>query len=687
MIHSSTHRIEKEKDLTQEQIKKVPMFSYFVERFADFVILRYEAKDFNSLTLKQKKLLYFLSEAALSGRDIIWDQNYRYNLVIRRTLEEIIKNFNGDRTSNEFKNFMVYVKQIWFANGIHHHYSNDKFKPEFSKKFFGYLIAHSPSKNFPLQKGELLTDLVERLYEFIFNPDLDNKKVSLVSDGKMVVRSAVNFYRGFSTDAEVQDFYTAKIAKANNTTTPISYGLNSRLVKKNNSSGEPQIYEEVYKINGLYGKAIEKIVYWLDKAKTVAESDLQHKSIELLIEYYQTGDLEKFNEYNILWIKDVEPRIDFINGFIENYNDPFGFRGSWESVVSIKDIKLTKKYEILAKEAKWFEDHSPIKYKKTKVQGISYKIITVITESGDSSPATPIGINLPNENWIRTKHGSKSVSLRNIEDAYEELSKSNGSLQEFYLTEQIKWIKKYGHDASRISTGLHEVIGHASGRIKEGVGNFSETLKNYSSTLEEARADLVALYYIGDPHLVDLGLVSSTDVMKAEYNIYITNGLLRQLVRIEIGKDIEQTHMRNRQLISKWVFEKGKTENIITKIDITNGENTNTYFKINNYQKLKKLFGELLVEVQRIKSEGDYAAGKSLVETYGVKVDLDLHKQVKRRWAKHDIASHTGFLNPILTPIKATNGEITNIKVSYQKNFTEQMLYYASNYSFLNTYN
>lgn len=654
-------------------------FSYFSEQFADLKILRYTIPGFESLSLQQKKLAYYLSQAALSGRDIYWDQNYKHNLTIRRILEQIMINFKGDRNSDIFQKFSVYAKRVWFSNGIHHHYANDKILPEFSKTQFKYLIKSSPSKKYPLSKGEKLEQLVERIVPIMFDPEIDDKKVCLDAGVDIVEASAVNFYDGV-TQEEIENYYQSITVVDDKT--PISYGLNSKKYKQ-----DGQILESVYKVGGMYDEAIKEIVKWLQRATTVAESDVQKASLEKLIEYYQTGDLRKFDEYNILWVQDTQSVVDAINGFIEVYDDPLGHNGSWESVVSIKDLDATAKFGVLSQEAQWFENNSPImpEHKRDVVNGVTYKIINVVQEAGASSPSTPIGINLPNADWIRENHGSKSVSLGNIEFAYDQASKET-VLHEFYLPEQQAWVKEHGDIAGRLHTGLHEVVGHASGRLEEGVLPPHNTLKNYASALEEARADLVGLYYIGDQHLVDIGVSPTVDIIKASYTQYINNGLLKQLARIELGNNIEESHMRNRQMIALWAYEHGRDENVIERVDVNTEEGMKTYFVVNDFQKLRTLFGALLREVQRIKSQGDFNAGMRLIEDYGVRVDQELHAQVKARWAKLDIAPYSGFINPLLDTVKDGSGNIVDVRVTYPKDFTGQMLYYARHYSFLPHY-
>lgn len=648
-------------------------FKYQTEQFADLGILRYRVPGFENLSFRDKELVYYLYEASLAGRDILYDQNYKYNIKIRKTLEAIVNSYNGDKNSDDFQKFLVYTKRFWFSSGLHHHYSTTKFLPEFSKEYFAELIKESDNTLLPLKDGETQEQLTAALTTIIFDPEVDAKRVNLNSDEDIIATSANNYYEGL-TQKEVEAFYNNVEDK--NDATPIWYGLNSKLVKK-----DGKVYEDVYKVGGLYSPAIEKIVFWLKKASAAAQNDLQKKTIDKLVEFYETGDLEKWDEYNILWLQDTVSTVDFVNGFIEVYGDPLGHKASYEAIVSIKDMEATKRIEAISKEAQWFEDNSPIQneYKKKDVVGISAKVITVVVESGDASPSTPIGINLPNANWIRKEHGSKSVNLGNIVYSYDKAS-AEGLLKEFAYDEtEIELSKKYGSLADNLHTDLHEVIGHASGQIKPGVSSPKQTLKNYASTIEEARADLVALYYIMDQKMVDIGVMTSLDAGRAEYQKYMRNGLMLQLNRIGLGDNIEQSHMRNRQLITHWAFEKGKAENVIEK-KLKEGK---TYFVINDYQKLRKLFGELLREVQRMTSEGDFEAAQKLVETFGVKVDTELHKEVKERYSKLNIAPYKGFINPVLKLVY--NGDkIVDVKIEYPEDFKEQMLYYGKNYSYLN---
>ncbi|WP_372745495.1 dihydrofolate reductase [Lutibacter sp.] len=644
----------------KEAIVETP-FQYEVEQFADVKILRYQIPGFENLTLNQKKLVYYLSQAGMEGRDILYDQNYRHNLKIRRALENVYQNYTGDKTSEDWLKFETYLKRIWFSNGIHHHYSNDKFKPEFSQEYFNMLLK------------ETNTELTGEAYDVIFN-DADAKKVNLDESKGLLEGSATNFYSPNITAADVDNFYASKIDK--NNATPVEFGLNSKLVK--NADGS--IEEKVWKVGGMYSASIEKIVFWLEKAVEVAENEKQATALKLLIKYYQTGDLKTWDDYNIAWATSTDGDIDYINGFIEVYNDPKAYRGSYETIVQIKDFDMSKKMAVLSENAQWFEDNSTLlpEHKKKNVVGVSYKTVNVASESGDASPATPIGVNLPNSNWIRQQHGSKSVSLGNIIEAYNQAGGTD-KLKEFAFDEaEIKAEMEYGQTADKLHTSLHEVIGHASGQINEGIGQPKETLKNYSSTLEEARADLVGLYYLPDAKLVEMKISPNAEgIGKAAYDGYIRNGLLTQLVRINLGDDIEESHMRNRQLVAAWAFEKGKAENVIEKVV----KNNKTYFVIRDYAKLRVLFGDLLREIQRIKSEGDFEAGKALVETYGVKVDQAIHKEVLARNAKFKSAPYSGFVNPVLTPVTDADGNITDIKVVQPASFTEQMLDYAKRFT------
>ncbi len=652
-------------------------FQYIADRFADAQVLRYQVPGFEQLSLQQKTLLYYLSEAALSGRDIIYDQKNKHNLAVRRTLEAIVKSYSGDRKAPEFEQLVIYAKQVWFSNGIHHDYSSKKHKPGFTLEQFAGFVKNSDAKLLPLAEGETADQLVEKLGPVILDPKTFAKRVNREAGADLVKDSANNFYEGV-TQKEVERFYK-KLAKKKDPR-PVSFGLNSKLVKNGK-----KLEERVWKVDGMYGPAIEKIVFWLEKAVTVAENDKQKAALQKLIEYYQTGDLAKFDEYNILWVQDVDSRIDVVNGFIEVYDDAMGYRGTYESVVSFRDEEASKRIRTISDNAQWFEDNSPLLegHKKKSVVGISAKVITVVMEAGDSSPTTPIGINLPNSNWIRANHGSKSVNLGNIVHAYDHARSGDGRLEEFaFSPEEVARVKAHGALAHTLEVDMHEVIGHASGQLEKGVGTPKETLKSYASALEEGRADLVALYYVMDQKLVDLGLMANLDVGKAAYDSYIRNGLLVQLSRIELGSDIEESHMRNRQMIAKWAFEKGKADNVIERVD----KDGKTYFVVRDYDKLRALFGQLLQEVQRIKSQGDFAAGKKLIETYGVKVDQDLHQQVLARWEALGVAPYAGFIQPKLTPVM--EGErIVDVKLEYPADFMQQMLEYGEKYSFLPTYN
>lgn len=637
-------------------------FNYNVEQFADVKVLRYRIPDWDKLTLKEQKLVYYLTQAGLAGRDIMWDQNYRHNLTIRKALENVYVNYQGDKSTNDWKAFEVYLKRVWFSNGIHHHYSSDKLKPEFTPDYLKQLLA------------ETSTTLEGEAFDVIFN-DTDSKKINLAKGVDNVALSAVNFYGPDVTNSDVESFY--KAMKSPDPNKPLSFGLNSQLVKENGI-----LKERVYKSGGLYGSAIDEIIKWLELAKGVAENKAQGDALGLLIDYYKTGDLQTWDDYNLAWTAATEGNIDYINGFIEVYNDPLGYKASFETIVQINDFDMSQKMKVLSDNAQWFEDNSTLmpEHKKENVVGITYKVVNVAGEAGDASPSTPIGVNLPNADWIRAAVGSKSVSLGNITDAYNN-SGSTGRLKEFANDEEeLQLAEQYGQLADKLHTALHEVVGHASGRLNPGVREPKETLRNYSSTMEEGRADLVALYYQYSPKLQELGLVDDwKKVGMAGYDGYIRNGLMTQLIRLNLGDDVEQAHMRNRQWVSSWVFEKGKADNVIEKIT----RDGKTYININDYEKLRELFGELLREVQRIKSEGDYAAAEALVETYGVKVDQSLHKEILERNKQFDSAPYSGFVNPVLVPKTNDEGEIIEINVTYPETFSEQMLEYSKHYNFL----
>ena len=666
-----------EKESVDTEKKGDVEFRFEVEQFADLRILQYQVPGFEELPLKQKQLLYYLYQASLAGRDIIYDQNYKHNLTIRRTLEEIVKHYEGERNSPEFEQFMVYTKRVWFSNGIHHHYSTKKILPDFEPEYFVSLIQGSSNGTFPLKEGQTLSNLTGTLIPYIFSEKVAMKRVNLDPDVDIIASSANNYYENV-TLKEVETFY--KSHSEDDTPTPISYGLNSKLIKENNV-----VREKVWKVDGMYSDAIKQIIIWLALAAEVAEDDQQKDVFLKLIKYYKSGDLKDFDDYNVAWVKQLDSDIDLINGFIEVYGDALGYRGAYESVLMRKDHEASKRMSTFSDNAQWFEDHAPIPdaYKKTEVKGISANVVIVIMESGDASPSTPIGINLPNAGWIRKAHGSKSVSLSNIIHAYGAVSAGGGYMDEFgYSKEEKERYKEYGSLAHTLLVDLHEVIGHASGQIKDGVGTPKETLKNYASTLEEGRADLFGLYFIMDQKLIDLGLMNTMDVAKTEYDNYISNGMMWQLKRIELGDNVEESHMRNRQMIAQWAYAKGKADNVIER----KVKNNKTYFIINDYMKLRELFGELLGEIQRIKSEGDYEAGKNLVETYGVKVDKLIHKEMLERYEKLGIAPYSGFINPQMVPVM--DGEnIIDVKIEYPKDFTEQMLHYAKHHSFLPDYN
>ena len=651
-------------------------FEYEADRFADIRMLRYQVPGFSDLSNQQRELLYYLSQAALSGRDIMYDQNYKHNLRIRRTIEEVLKNYDGDRESESFANFLSYAKQVWFANGIHHHYSSAKFTPLFDQEYFSEIIlASAKVSDFPVREGQSLVELVAELTPIIFDPTIDSKKVNTADGVDKIATSAVNFYEGV-TEQEVIDFYAAK--SANDDDTPVSHGLNSKLTKV-----DGEIVEQVWRVGGMYNDALEQVVYWLERAINVAENEKQKKTFELLVKYYRSGDLEDFDAYNIAWVEDIDSTVDVITGFIEVYNDPLAYRGSFESVVSFRDAEATLRISAIGERAQWFEDNSPIlsEHKKADVTGIDGKVITVVMESGDASPATPIGINLPNSSWIRAEHGSKSVSLGNIVGAYN--SSPSKTLAEFaYSEEEILRSRTHSEQAGDLHTDMHEVIGHASGKINPGVGTTRETLRQYASTLEEARADLVALYYIMDPMLIEIGVMDSLDVGRSEYDAYIRGGAMLQLYRLQPGELVEEAHMRNRQLVALWSYEQGLEDNVIERV-VRDGK---TYFVVNDYEKLREIFGRLLREIQRIKSEGDFEAARELVENYGTQVDQELHAEVLERYASLEVAPYSGFINPRIVA-DDENGVVSNVRVEYPKDFMTQMLEYAEDYSFLPTDN
>lgn len=647
-------------------------FKYFVEQFDDIRILKYRLPGFEDLSLQQKMYVFYLSQSVLAGRDILWDQNFRYNLVIRKTLETIIRSYTGNRDTDEYKKFMIYAKKVFFANGIHHHYSRDKFKPGFSEEYFAELISNTEIKNLPVLTGQTPDDLITVLTPVIFNDSLYSRKVELKSGADLVSGSSSNFYDGV-TQHEVEEFYAARTDV--NDPQPISAGLNSRVVKING-----KINEEVYKSGGKYGVAIDVIISYLEKAIEVAESDKQKHELAVLIQFYKTGDLKIWDEYNIEWVKNSDPMVDYINGFIEVYEDPLGRKATWEGIVNYTDLEATRRTKIITANAQWFEDNSPIepKYRKEKVRGVAARVINIAMLGGDCYPASPLGINLPNANWIRKEVGSKSVTLANITLAHDITSQGNGFLEEFaFDRSEVERIKLYGPISDALHTDLHECVGHASGKLAEGTD--PNSLKNYASPLEEARADLFALYYMTDRKLIELGLLPNEDAARASYDSYIRNGLLTQIVRIKPGKDIEEAHMRNRSAICHWVYKKGEMENVISFVK----RGGKTYVKINDYVKLRDLFGKMLREIQRIKSEGDYDAGKKLIEEYGVKIEQKLHAEILERYAKLNLAPYTGFINPSLLPVYDENGSIKDIIVEYNEDFLGQMMKYGKEYSFL----
>ena len=651
-------------------------FDYTVEQFADLQILRYRVPGFEDLSLKQKELVYYLTEAALQGRDILFDQNGKYNLTIRRMLEAVYTGYKGDKNTPDFKAMEVYLKRVWFSNGIHHHYGSEKFVPGFTPEFFRQAVQSVDAATLPLVEGQTVEQLCEEVFPVIFDPTVMPKRVNQAAGEDLVLTSACNYYDGV-TQQEAEDFYNA--LKNPQDETPVSYGLNSRLVKE-----DGKIQEKVWKVGGLYGQALEKIVYWLKKAEGVAETPEQKAVIAKLMEFYETGDLKTFDEYAILWVKDLNSRIDFVNGFTESYGDPLGMKASWESLVNFKDLEATQRTELISGNAQWFEDHSPVdgQFKKEKVKGVSAKVITAAILAGDLYPATAIGINLPNANWIRSHHGSKSVTIGNITDAYNKAAHGNGFNEEIvYSDAKLQLIDKYADVTDELHTDLHECLGHGSGKLLPGVD--PDALKAYGSTIEEARADLFGLYYVADPKLVELGLTPSADAYKAQYYTYLMNGLMTQLVRIEPGNNVEEAHMRNRQLIARWVYEKGAAEKVVELVK----KDGKTYVVINDYEKVRDLFGRLLAEIQRIKSTGDYAGAHDLVEAYAVKVDPALHAEVLERYKKLNLAPYKGFVNPKYEVVTDADGTITDVTVTYDEGYAEQMLRYSKDYSTLPSVN
>lgn len=649
-------------------------FSYIVDQFADLQILRYKVPGFENLFLRQKQLLYHLSEAALMGRDILFDQNGRHNLVIRRTLEAVYQYGTVDKSSADYQAFEVYLKRVWFANGIHHHYGEDKFIPGFSEAFFDAAVRSVDASLLSLKAGETVDTLLARLKPVIFDPVVMPKRTVQSGDTDWIQASANNYYGEDVTQAEVEAFY-GKMKAEGDSRCPLSYGLNSRLEKENG-----QLVERVWKVGGLYSEAIEQIVAELEKATAFAENEKQRQIITTLIDYYRTGDLRTFDAYSILWVEDTDSQVDFVNGFIETYGDALGLKASWESTVNFRNEEATRRTQTISENAQWFEDHSPVdqRFKKERVKGVSAKVITVTMLGGDCYPSTPIGINLPNADWIRRDHGSKSVTIENIMEAYDKASQGSGFSDEFvWSDEERNRIKTYGFLTDMLHTDLHECLGHGSGQLLPGTD--PDALKAYASTLEEARADLFGLYYLADPKMQELGLVPDGEAFKAEYYKYMMNGLLTQLVRIEEGKDVEEAHMRNRQLIARWVFEQGAADKVV-ELKKREGK---TFVVINDYQQLRALFGKLLAEVQRIKSEGDYEAGRSLVENYGVKIDPVLHHEIRERYVRLHLSPYKGFVNPVMREVKDDSGHVTDITLDYTEGYAEQMLRYSRDYSYL----
>lgn len=662
---------------TKASTPPVENFKYTVDKFADIEILRYRVPDFEKLSLKQKELIYFLNQAALEGRDILYDQNNKYNLTIRRTLEAVYVNYKGDRKSKEFNQFTTYLKRVWMGNGIHHHYSEDKFIPEFKAPFFAKAVKSIDAKKLPLAKGQTVDALIKTLTPILFDANIYPKRTNQAEGVDLIKTSANNYYGDGITQAEVEAFYAKMKDPKDNT--PISYGLNSKLVKENGV-----LVEKTYKVGGMYSAAIKRIVGWLEKAATVAENTKQKDVITSLIEFYTTGSLKTYDEYSIKWVEDLASQVDFVNGFTETYGDPLGMKASWESIVNFKNIEATKRTQIISSNAQWFEDNSPVdkQFKKETVKGVSAKVITATILAGDCYPATPIGVNLPNANWIRRDHGSKSVTIENITEAYDQASLGNGFAEEFMWSNvERQRAKDFASLTNNLHTDLHECLGHGSGKLLPGVD--PDALKAYGSTIEEARADLFGLYYMGDPKIVELGLLPDKEAYKAEYYQYIMNGLMTQLTRIQPGKNIEEAHMRNRQLIANWVYEKGKAEKVIEMVK-RDGE---TFIVVNDYLKLRNLFGQLLAEIQRIRSTGDFNSGKEIVENYGVKVNQALHTEVLDRYKKLNLAPYRGFVNPVYTLAKDEKGEIKDVTITYKEGYAEQHLRYSKDYSSLPSIN
>ena len=645
-------------------------FKYADEQFADLQMLRYKVQGFEDLTLKQKELVYYLSEAALEGRDILFDQNGKYNLTIRKMLETVYTDFKGDKTDENFKGMETYLKRVWFSNGIHHHYGSEKFVPAFTPDFFRAALKTVDATKLPLAEGQTVDQLCDEIFPIIFDPAIMPKRVNQADGEDLLLTSACNYYASV-TQKEAEDFY-AKM-KDPNDPQPVMFGMNSRLVKENG-----KIQEKTWKVGGLYTEAIERIVYWLDKAKAVAENNQQKAVIEKLIQFYNDGDLKTFDAYAIEWVKDLDSRIDFVNCFTESYGDPLGMKASWESIVNFKDMEATKRTETISANAQWFEDNSPVdkRFKKETVKGVSAKVITAAMLGGDLYPATAIGINLPNSNWIRSAHGSKSVTIGNLTDAYSKAARGNGFSQEFVISPaEIKLMETYGDITDNLHTDLHECLGHGSGKLLPGVD--PDTLKAYGSTIEEARADLFGLYYLADDKLVELGLTPDAEAYKAQYYSYMMNGLMTQLVRIDLGNNIEEAHMRNRALIARWALEKGAADKVVEFVK----KDGKTYVQVNDYKKLRDLFGQLLAEIQRIKSEGDFNAARELVENYAVKIDPTLHAEILDRYKKLNLAPYKGFINPVYTAVKDAEGNITDVTIDYTEGYAEQMLRYSNEYA------
>ena len=654
----------------------VESFNYSVDKFADVQILRYRVPDFEKLTLKQKEMIYYLSQAAIEGRDILYDQNNKHNLSIRRTLEAVYENYKGDRNAEPFKQLITYLKRVWMANGIHHHYSEDKFTPEFSAAYFADAVKSIDPAKLPLQQGESVDQLIAKLSPVIFDPTVYPKRTNQADGVDLILTSANNYYEGV-TQQEAEDFY-AKMKNPNDST-PVSYGLNSKLVKENG-----KIVEKTYKIGGMYSEALSRVVGWLEKAAAVAENHKQRDIINTLIRFNQTGDLKTFDEYCIKWVQDLTSQVDFVNGFTETYADPLGLKASWESIVNFKNIEATKRTEIISSNAQWFEDNSPVDkyFKKEKVKGVSAKVITAAMLGGDCYPPTPIGINLPNANWIRAEYGSKSVTIENITEAYDQVAMGNGFNEEFMWSDvERNRAKEFASLTNNLHTDLHECLGHGSGKLLPGTD--PNALKAYDSTIEEARADLFGLYYMGDPKLVELGLLPDKEAFKAEYYQFLMNGLMTQLTRIKPGKNIEEAHMRNRQLIANWVYENGKADNVV-EFKVRDGK---TFVVVNDYEKVRTLFGKLLAEIQRVKSTGDFAGGRDLVEKYAVKVNPELHKEVLVRYEKLNLAPYKGFVNPVYALVTDKKGKVKDVTVSYTENYVDQNLRYSREYSKLPNYN